>query len=278
MPYKDKPSGNCTAWLVLIPVLERLQKAIAQAGICSRRKAEELIRAGRVSVNGKTVIELGTKVDIASDHVRIDGKQLRFSPEKVYLLLYKPKGYVCTLSDPEQRPTVKDLIQRIPQRIYPVGRLDYHSEGLLLLTNDGEFSNSIASAGEHCPKTYLVKVRGTPTLGSLEKLSKGISLDDRNTAPCRIRFVKPGDNPWLEVTLIEGRNNQIRRMFEWIGHPVQKLKRVQIGFLRDDKLKPSQYRALTPAEVDRFRRMSRNRRGIGSEADQSAGELRRKRQ
>jgi len=257
-------------------VLERLQKIIAHAGICSRRKAEELIQAGRVSVNGETVTQLGTKIDTATDHVRIDGTPLRISPERVYLLLYKPKGCVCTLSDPEGRPTVKDLIGEVAQRIYPVGRLDYHSEGLLLMTNDGEFANGIASAGEHCPKTYLVKVRGTPITSSLDKLSKGITLDGRLTAPCRIRFAKRGDNPWLEVTLIEGRNNQIRRMLEWIGHPVQKLKRVQIGFLRDDRLKPSEYRDLTPGEVERFRRIVRKQSETGSESDPGTRHRRRR--
>ena len=262
--------------MALTSVLERLQKIIAHAGICSRRKAEELIQAGRVSVNGETITQLGTKVDSATDHIRIDGKPLRTSPGRVYLLLNKPKGYVCTLFDPEGRPTVKDLIGKVAQRIYPVGRLDYHSEGLLLMTNDGEFANGIASAGEHCPKTYLVKVRGTPISGSLDKLSKGILLDGRLTAPCRIRFAKPGNNPWLEVTLIEGRNNQIRRMLESIGHPVQKLKRVQIGFLRDDRLRPSEYRNLTAAEVERFRGMVRKQSKIGSESDPEASPRRRR--
>ena len=237
-------------------MLERLHKIIAQAGVCSRRKAEELIQAGRVSVNGNTVTQLGTKIDVTTDHIRIDGRSLRVTQGRVYLLLNKPKGYVCTLSDPEGRPTVMDLVRGIAQRIYPVGRLDYHSEGLLLMTNDGEFANAIASAGNHCPKTYLVKVRGTPTSSSLERLSKGIILDGRVTAPSRIRVIRPGDNPWLEVILTEGRNNQIRRMLEWIGHPVQNLKRIQIGFLRDDKLKPSQYRTLTPTEVERFKRIA----------------------
>ena len=257
-------------------MLERLQKIIAHAGICSRRKAEELIRAGRVSVNGETVTQLGTRIDRTTNHIRVDGRPLRTSPGRVYLLLYKPKGYVCTLSDPEGRPTVRDLISRIAQRVYPVGRLDFHSEGLLLMTNDGEFANGIASAGEHCPKTYLVKVRGTPMPGALDKLSNGIVLDGRVTAPCRIRMAKPGNNPWLEVTLVEGRNNQIRRMLEWIGHPVQKLKRVQIGFLRDDRLKPSEYRDLTPSEVERFKRLARNQSGKKSESDREVGHRRRR--
>jgi 23S rRNA pseudouridine2605 synthase len=244
-------------------MMERLQKVIAAAGICSRRKAEELVLSGRVSVNGKTVTQLGSKVDVARDHVSVDGKRLRISQEKVYLLLNKPKGYVCTLSDPEGRPTVKDLIREIPQRVYSVGRLDFHSEGLLLLTNDGEFANMIASAGEHCPKTYWVKVRGIPSTDSLERLSRGILLDGHLTAPCRIRLGKQGDNPWFEVTLIEGKNNQIRKMFERIGHPVQKLKRTQIGFLRDDRLRSSEYRRLTRQEIERFKRLAVNRPGSG---------------
>jgi 23S rRNA pseudouridine2605 synthase len=253
-------------------MMERLQKVIAAAGICSRRRAEELILAGRLSVNGKTVTQLGTKVDVARDHVLLDGKRLKIIQEKVYLLLNKPKGYVCTLSDPEGRPTVKDLIQEVSQRIYPVGRLDFHSEGLLVLTNDGEFANLIASAGEHCPKTYWVKVRGIPSSDSLGRLSKGIRLDGHPTAPCRIRLGKQGDNPWFEVTLIEGRNNQIRKMFERIGHPVQKLKRTQIGFLRDDKLRPSEYRSLTYQEVERFKRLATKRPGTGLDSGPSVND------
>ena len=245
--------------------MERLQKAIAQAGVCSRRKAEELILAGRVTVNGKTVTQLGTKVDPESDHIKVDGKRLRFDQQKVYLLLNKPKGYLTTLSDPLERPKVIDLIRGISQKVFPVGRLDFNSEGLLLLTNDGEFANAIATAGEHCPKTYLTKVKGNPTSDELKKISQGMFLDGKPVAPCRIETFKEGDNPWFRVTLIEGKNNQIRKMFERIGHPVVKLRRVQIGFLRDDYLKPGDYRPLTTEEVKRFKHLQNKLRGQSKE-------------
>jgi len=245
--------------------MERLQKAIAQAGVCSRRKAEELILAGRVTVNGKTVTQLGTKVDPDADHIKVDGKRLRFDQGKIYLLLYKPKGYLTTLSDPLERPKVIDLIHGISQKVFPVGRLDYNSEGLLLLTNDGEFANAIATAGEHCPKAYLTKVKGNPTRVDIEKISHGMLLDGMPVVPCRIEPFKEGDNPWFRVTLIEGKNNQIRRMFERIGHPVLKLRRVQIGFLRDDHLKPGDYRPLTSEEVKRFKHLQAKVRGRSKE-------------
>ena len=238
-------------------MMERLQKVIAQAGICSRRKAEDVILTGRVSVNGTVVTQLGTKVDFSLDHIRVDGKRLRINHPKVYLLLNKPKGVLCTLSDPEGRPKVTDLIRGISGRIFPVGRLDYQSEGLLLLTNDGEFANTVASVGQHCPKTYLAKVRGNPTLDELKKLSQGMFLDGAPIVACQIECFKEGDNPWFSVTLTEGKNNQIRTMFERFSHPVLKLKRVQIGFLRDPHLKPGEYRHLTFKEISRFKRLRR---------------------
>jgi 23S rRNA pseudouridine2605 synthase len=238
-------------------MMERLQKVIAQAGVCSRRKAEELIAQGRVSVNGKIILQLGTKVDASQDHLKVDGRRLRFGSSKIYLLLNKPRGYLCTLSDPQGRPKVTDLIHGISQKIFPVGRLDYASEGLLLLTNDGEFANIIASAGEHCPKVYLTKVRGNPTLDELREISHGLVLDGQPIAPCQIQYLKQGDNPWFSVTLTEGKQNQIRKMFERINHPVVKLRRVQIGFLSDPHLKPGDYRHLTPGEVSRFRRLQK---------------------
>ena len=238
-------------------MIERLQKLISQAGICSRRKAEELIVAGRVTVNGNPVTELGSKADPDNDHIKVDGKRLHFSADKLYLLLNKPKGYICTLSDPQGRPTVTDLIRGISQRVFPVGRLDYGSEGLLLLTNDGDFANAIASAGDHCPKTYLAKVKGTPPAEALKKLSEGMKLEGKRLAPCRIETLKAADNPWLSITLIEGKNNQIRKMFERFGHSVVKLKRVQIGFLRDPHLKSGEYRRLTPEEVKRFKALKK---------------------
>jgi 23S rRNA pseudouridine2605 synthase len=242
-------------------MMERIQKLIAQAGVCSRRKAEELITAGRVTVNGSLVTELGSKADASRDHIKVDGKRLQLDTEKIYLLLNKPKGYLCTLADPQGRPTVTDLIHGISKRVFPVGRLDYASEGLLLLTNDGEFANTVASAGEHCPKTYLAKVRGTPPAEALRNLTEGIYVEGKRLAPCRIETVKAADNPWFRITLTEGKNNQIRRMFERLGHSVVKLKRVQIGFLRDPHLKVSHYRHLTLEELRRFRSLRRNKSG-----------------
>ncbi|MFN8006245.1 MAG: pseudouridine synthase [Terriglobia bacterium] len=233
--------------------MERLQKLISQAGICSRRKAEELILAGRVTVNGRVETRLGTKADLAVDSIRVDEQPLRISSRKTYLLLNKPKGYLCTLSDPQGRPTILDLLPKGIHRLFPVGRLDFMSEGLLLLSDDGDFAQTIMSAGLHCPKTYLVKVRGNPPEEALSGLRRGISLESKRLSPCQVEVVKPGENPWFKVTLIEGKNNQIRRMFESINHSVVKLKRIQIGFLRDPKLKVGSFRALEADEVRRFK-------------------------
>jgi 23S rRNA pseudouridine2605 synthase len=236
---------------------ERLQKIIAGAGICSRRRAEELITAGRVLVNGNVVTQLGTKVDPSRDSIKVDGKRIRPDQQRVYVLLNKPKGYICTLSDPEGRPKVGDLLRGVPQKLFPVGRLDFASEGLLLLTNDGEFANIVTSAGEHCPKTYLIKVRGNPAKDQIKRISEGFSLEGKPIAACEIRPFKEGDNPWFTVKLSEGKNNQIRRMFDSIGHPVVKLRRIQIGFLRDPELKPGDYRHLTLKEISRFKSLQR---------------------
>jgi len=235
---------------------ERLQKLIAQAGLCPRRKAEEFILQGRVTVNGATVVELGSKADPECDTIKVDGKRLRFDEQKVYLLLNKPKGYICTMSDPEKRPKVTDLVKGVAQKVYSVGRLDIQTEGLLLLTNDGEFANLVTHAGEHCPKTYLAKVQRIPSNEGLARLSKGVVLEGKRLAPCRISTIKEGENPWLSVTLIEGKNNQIRRMFELIGHRVVKLKRVQIGFLKDRHLLSGDFRHLTAEEVRKFKALS----------------------
>src|SRR5215472_1506392 len=206
---------------------ERLQKIIAAAGIASRRKAEELITSGLVQVNGAVITELGSKADPEVDHIRVNGKLLHGEQRQVYLLLNKPKGYVTTVSDPENRPTVMNLMRGIKGRVYPVGRLDYASEGLLLLTNDGELANQLMKAASHVPKTYLVKVAGTPTEEAIAKLRAGVSIgtdDGRRvkTGPAVVRVVKEAANPWYEITLIEGRNRQIRRMFEAVGHHVEK--------------------------------------------------------
>ncbi|HUA15823.1 MAG TPA: pseudouridine synthase [Verrucomicrobiae bacterium] len=237
--------------------LERLQKIIAAAGVASRRKAEELIAAGRVQVNGTVVTELGSKADPESDHVRVNGKLLHAAERPVYLLLNKPKGYVTTVSDPEKRPTVMDLIRGVKGRVYPVGRLDYASEGLLLMTNDGELAHRLMKAASHVPKTYLVKVAGSPNEDAIAKLRAGVSIatdEGRRvrTGPAAVRIVKESANPWYEVTLIEGRNRQIRRMFEAVGHHVEKIKRVRYGPLTLD-VAPGEFRLLNGKELDRLR-------------------------
>ncbi|MDP9268006.1 MAG: pseudouridine synthase [Acidobacteriota bacterium] len=241
---------------------ERLQKIIAAAGIASRRKAEELITQGRVSVNGAIVSTLGAKADIENDHIKVDGKAVHLPERNVYLLLHKPKGYVTTVSDPEGRPTVMELV-RSKARLFPVGRLDWNTEGLLLLTNDGDLTAKLTHASTHVPKTYLVKVAGNPTLAEIEKLREGVMIGGEGdpvpgklhrvrTAPAKIREVREGDNPWYEVTLIEGRNRQIRRMFEAIGHHVEKIKRVRYGPFELD-VPPGESRPLRPHEVEKLK-------------------------
>ena len=240
---------------------ERLQKIIAAAGIVSRRKAEELIAGGLVSVNGQIVTELGTKADREHDHIRVNGKLLHGAERHVYLLMNKPKGYVTTLRDPEGRPTVMDLLRGVGARVYPIGRLDYASEGLLLLTNDGELANRMMKAASHVPKTYMVKVAGNPTGEGLGRLREGISIPtDRGkrvrTAPAKIRVIRESANPWYEVTLIEGKNRQIRRMFEEIGHHVEKIKRVRYGPLELD-VHPGKFRKLTIEEVTKLKSLAK---------------------
>ena len=250
--------------------LERLQKIIAAAGIASRRKAEDLISSGRVQVNGTTVTELGTKADPDTDHVRVNGKLLHGAQRHVYLLLNKPKGYVTTMSDPEKRPTVMDLIHGVKGRVYPIGRLDYASEGLLLLTNDGELAHSLMKAASHVPKTYVVKVAGTPKEDAITKLRAGVSIatDDGKrvkTGPALVRVVKEAANPWYEITLIEGRNRQIRRMFEAVGHHVEKIKRVKYGPLTLD-VPPGKFRLLTAKEVERLKSAARTGAAIAKKS------------
>jgi len=236
---------------------ERLQKIIAAAGVASRRKAEELIASGRVLVNGQVVTELGTKADPEQDHIRVDGKLLRGRERCSYIVLNKPKGYVTTVSDPEHRPTVMDLIRGVKGRVYPVGRLDWASEGLLLLTNDGELANALMKASSNVPKTYVVKVAGQPEESKLEKLRRGVSIAEKGgrrvrTAPARVRLIREGDNPWLEVTIVEGRNRQIRKMFEEVGHHVEKIRRVKYGPLSLD-VPPGEFRSLSLQEVSQLK-------------------------
>jgi 23S rRNA pseudouridine2605 synthase len=236
---------------------ERLQKIIAAAGVASRRKAEELIASGRVVVNGNIVRELGTKADPEHDHIRVDGKLLQGPERNTYVVLNKPKGYVTTVSDEKKRPTVMDLVTKVKGRVYPVGRLDWASEGLLLMTNDGALANALMKAASNVAKTYVVKVAGQPDEGKLDKLRHGVSIAEKGgrrvrTAPAKIRLIREGDNPWLEVTIIEGRNRQVRKMFEEVGHHVEKIRRVQYGPLTLD-VPPGDWRNLTLLEVAKLK-------------------------
>src|SRR5579863_2289348 len=242
------------------PKLERLQKILAQAGVASRRHAENLITEGRVQVNGKVVTELGTKADAARDHIRVDGKLLQGSERLRYFMLNKPRGFVTTVSDPERRPTVMEFFTKLRERLYPVGRLDYLSEGLLLVTNDGDLANKLTRAAAGVEKTYLVKVSGQPTEAELDILRGGVAIErgkpgsDRvRTSPARIRQVRQGDNPWYEVVLIEGRNRELRKMFEEIGHFVEKIRRVGYGPLILDQ-EPGNLRELQPEELELLRK------------------------
>ena len=236
---------------------QRLQKLIATAGIASRRHAEELIVAGRVTVNGAVVKELGTKADPQRDHIKVNGKlinpQLQ-ARDKVYVLLNKPRGYLSSVSDPEGRPLVMELLPPNLGRLHPVGRLDFNTEGLLLLTNDGDFTNYVTAARNRVEKVYEVKVKGVPADAAIARLRKGVTLDD-GTRTASAKIVKLGEtqtNAWYEVLLHQGRNQQVRRMFELIGHSVLKLRRVRIGFLTDEHLKPGAWRLLAPAEAARL--------------------------
>jgi 23S rRNA pseudouridine2605 synthase len=237
--------------------LERLQKIMAASGIASRRKAEEIIAAGRVTLNGKVVKEQGTKADPDGDVICVDGAPLKKKERLLYFMLYKPKGYVTTVSDPEGRPTVMDLVRKCPERVYPVGRLDYASEGLLLMTNDGALAQKLMKAGSHAPKTYLVKISGKPDERAIARLRAGITIELEDgtrvkTSPAKIRLMEDGVNPWYEVILIEGRNRQIRRMFQSVGFLVEKIKRVQLGPLVLD-VAPGKFRALTVREVAKLK-------------------------
>jgi 23S rRNA pseudouridine2605 synthase len=239
---------------------ERLQKILAAAGVASRRKAEQLISAGRVAVNGKIVTEQGVKADPSTDTITLDGKPLQPAQRFVYFLLNKPKGYVTTVTDPEGRPTVLQLLRNIPERVYPVGRLDYASEGLLLLTNDGALAQQLTKAASHVPKTYHVKISGRPSEQALQRLRAGITitLDDHRrakTSPAQIRLLEDAPNPWYEIILIEGRNRQIRRMFQQVGHHVEKIKRVQLGTLKLD-VPPGKFRSLNAEELQSLKRLA----------------------
>jgi len=227
-------------------------------GVASRRGAEELIAAGRVSVNGKTA-ELGMKADPSRDHIKVDGKLYKRRESKLYLMLNKPRSVVTSLSDPEGRPTVKDFYKGTRSRVFPVGRLDYDSEGLLLLTNDGDFANAIMHPSSKIPKTYVVKVRGAISDEGIRKLRAGISLEDGKTLPAKVYFIKKSQtNSWIEITITEGRKRQVRRMVEAVGHPALKLRRVSINGVNLGGLRPGEIRPLTEKELrDLHREISR---------------------
>jgi len=229
---------------------ERLQKIISRAGVTSRRSAETMITEGRVSVNGQIVTELGSKADPDKDVIKVDGKPVVISKKRVYLLLNKPPGYVTTLADPGGRPVITELVKDLPERLFPVGRLDFNTEGLLLLTNDGEWANRLAHPSHEVEKEYLVKIRGTLGTDKIAQLTNGVKLDDGWTAPARVEVIRVLEkNVWFTITIHEGRYRQVRRMCEALELPLVKLKRVRYGNILLGELKSGQYRLLDPAEV-----------------------------
>ncbi|MBI4161882.1 MAG: rRNA pseudouridine synthase [Acidobacteria bacterium] len=234
----------------------RLQKVLARAGLGSRRSCEGIIGAGRVSVNGRIVTAPGQRVDPGKDRIHVDGRPLPPAEPRVYLLLNKPRGCLTTRSDPEGRPTVMNLLRGVRHRVYPVGRLDWDTEGLLLLTNDGEFAQAVAHPSRGCAKRYEVVVRGALTGPARESLRRGILLDGKPCRPMRVRLLVRSRRPTYEVVLREGRRNQIRRVFRILGFPVARLRRTAIGPLRDSRLPAGTFRRLTPGEVSRLLRAS----------------------
>lgn len=241
-------------------LLKRLQKVLAEAGVASRRAAEEIIRAGRVKVDGRVVSEMGAKADPDTSRIEVDGHLIR-AERKVYFLLYKPVGYVTTKRDPLGRRTVLDLLPGIKERIFPVGRLDYDTAGVLLLTNDGDLAHALLHPRHGIEKTYRARVKGIPSAETLQALRRGIILSDGPTAPAHLSLLAvDADSAWLEITIREGRNRQIRRMGEAVGHPVFELIRTHLAFLTLKGLVPGRYRPLQPAEVTRLKAMAHWRR------------------
>ena len=239
---------------------QRLQKIISQAGIASRRAAEKLISEGRVTINGETVSEMGVKADPATDDIRVDGRRVKSAERHRYILLYKPAGYVTTRSDPQRRRTVLDLLRGVKEYVYPVGRLDYDTEGLLLLTNDGELAATLTHPRHEVDRTYEARVAGMPDDHALDRLRRGIPLDGRRTQPADVVLVNKGrrdNNGVLLITIREGRNRQVRRMLEAVGHPVDSLKRTRIGPIGDRRLKPGQWRDLGEDEIAALRKSAR---------------------
>lgn len=225
--------------------LARLQKILSEAGLCSRREAEKRLLAGRITLNGRRVTELGTKADPSRDKIAVDGKPVFLPRGKIYYLFHKPRNVMVTRFDPEGRPTIYDYLKKIRERVYPVGRLDFDSEGLLLLTNDGELTHQLTHPGSKVPKTYEVKIAGLPTEAALAKLERGIVLEEGMTRPARIQIFKQTDkNCWLRLTITEGKNRQIRRMLEKVGYDVMRLRRVAIGKFTLGALKPGEWKKI----------------------------------
>jgi len=238
----------------------RLQKMIAGTGLASRRKAETLIACGRVTVNGRVVTELGTKVDPERDHVKVDGKHLSTAQPFVYLMLNKPRNVMSTLDDPGGRTTVKDFLHGVSVRVFPVGRLDFDSEGLMLLTNNGQLAEALLHPRYHVPKTYLIKVKGVLTDEEIRQLERGVRLEDGMTSPAIVKKVKKAEqNSWLEITIREGRKHQVKRMLESVGHPVIRLMRVKMGPLSLGNVGPGEFRFLTDREANALRELVEQR-------------------
>jgi len=245
--------------------MDRLQKVLSHAGVASRRAAEQLILEGRVTVNGTVITKLGVQVDPDRDAIKVDGRRIRQRPpQRTYLALNKPRGVLTTLSDPEGRPTIIDLLPRGIPRVYPVGRLDFNSEGLILLTDDGDLARLLTHPGSGVEKVYRVKIQGTPDTRALDRIRRGITLDGRKTAPARVRIYRQGKNPWLEIAVTEGRKHLVRRMLEAVGHRVTKLRRMRIGTLDLGDLPAGQVRRLTDNELSRLRGTRSKRAGSRS--------------
>ena len=241
--------------------LTRLQKILSAAGVSSRRASETLITEGRVTVNGETVTELGSKADADVDDIRVDGRRIRTTAARRYILMYKPRGYITSRSDPQQRPTVIDLLAKggVREYVYPVGRLDYDTEGLLILTSDGDLAERLMHPSHGVAREYQARVRGVPDLHTLERLSRGVMLDGRKTSPADVRLDKAvdagaGEDAILSITVHEGRNRQVRRMCEAVGHPVVRLRRVRIGPIHDEHIRPGEFRDLDDREVAALKR------------------------
>jgi pseudouridine synthase len=249
--------------------VERLQKILSQAGVASRRASEQLMLEGRVTVNGETKRELGTKADPAHDDIRVDGRRIKPVERRRYILLNKPRGYVTTRSDPQRRPTVIDLLNSVREYVYPVGRLDYESEGLLLLTNDGDLAARLTHPSHEVARVYEAVVLGVPDEYDLERLARGVPIDGRRTQPAEVKLLpsrRGSDESTLLLTIREGRNRQVRKMCDAIGHPVERLRRVAIGPIRDPRLKLGTWRDLRDDEVALLRRETadRPRRGAAT--------------